>query len=115
MGLALYTDVHVPYAVTTTLLNRGVDVLTAQMDKTTRLPDPELLDRASSLGRVLVSQDVDFLVEAASRQRRGKFFAGLIFAQQRSITTSQFIAHLELVAKTSEPNEMVNRVEFLPL
>ncbi len=55
MSVALYMDVHVQYPVTSALLARGVDVLTAQWDDTTRLPDPELLDRTSALGRMLAS------------------------------------------------------------
>jgi len=49
-------DVHVPIAVTRALVLRGVDVVTAQMDGAARLADPELLDRAAQLGRVLFSQ-----------------------------------------------------------
>jgi hypothetical protein len=115
MSLALCMDVHIPYPVAAGLLNRGVDVLTAQMDNTTRLPDPQLLDRSSALSRTLVSQDEDSLAEAARRQREGGEFAGLIFARQQSITIGRFIEDLELLAKIIEPNEMANRVEFLPL
>ena len=53
-------DVHVPAAVTRGLLLRNVDVLTAQLDGTTEMEDPDLLDRARVLNRVLVSQDEDF-------------------------------------------------------
>ena len=92
-----------------------MDVLTAQWDDTTRLPDPELLDQASALGRVLVSQDEDLLAEAAQWQRAGGEFAGLIYAHQRSITTARFIDDLELIALGVSSSEMINRVEFLPL
>ena len=115
MSVALYMDVHVPYPVTSALLARGVDVLTAQWDDTTRLPDPELLDRTSALGRMLVSQDEDLLAEAAQRQRAGLEFAGLIYAHQRSITTARFIDDLELIALGVSSSERINRVEFLPL
>jgi len=74
-----------------------------------------LLDRASALGRVLVSQDEDLLAEAARRQRVGQEFAGVIYAHQRSITVAMFIEDIELFARAVEPGEMVNRVEFLPL
>ena len=57
-------DVHVPAAVTRGLVLRGVDVLTAQLDGTTEMEDPDLLDRAGALARVLVSQDEDLLAEA---------------------------------------------------
>jgi hypothetical protein len=115
MSLALYMDVHVPYPVTAALLSRGIDVLTAQWDHAERWADSDLLDRATSLGRVLVSQDVDLLAEAALRQRTGGDFAGLIFASQGSLSIGRFIADLEILAKVIEPIEMVNHVEYLPL
>ena len=64
MSVGLDMDVHVPIAITRGLLLRGVDVLTAQIEGTTELPDPELLDRATELQRVLFSQDGDWLAEA---------------------------------------------------
>ncbi len=45
-------DVHVPQAITEQLRNREVDVLTANEDGTNTLPDDELLEHASELGRV---------------------------------------------------------------
>jgi len=42
-------DVHVPAAVTRGLLLRNVDVLTSQLDGTTEMADPDLLDRAGAL------------------------------------------------------------------
>jgi Domain of unknown function (DUF5615) len=53
MPVSIYMDVHVPRAITVELRRRVVDVLTAQDDGAARLPDPELLDRSSALGRVL--------------------------------------------------------------
>jgi predicted nuclease of predicted toxin-antitoxin system len=60
-------DVHVRREVSVGLRIRGIDVLTSQDDKTTEWPDDKLLDRATSLGRILFTQDSDFLVEAARR------------------------------------------------
>ncbi|HXJ56126.1 MAG TPA: DUF5615 family PIN-like protein [Verrucomicrobiae bacterium] len=81
MSLGLYMDVHVPLAITRGLRRRGVDVLTAQQDGTTRLLDPELLDRAAALGRMLFSQDEDLIAEAVHRQRNGKPFATVVYAR----------------------------------
>jgi hypothetical protein len=92
-----------------------VDVLTAFEDGSHRLQDPELLDRATALGRVLFSQDEDLLVEAAERQRAGRDFAGLIYAHQTSLSVGECIAQIELVAGASEPEELRGRVLFLPL
>ncbi len=65
-------DVHVRRAVTDGLRLRGVDVLTAQEDSTAEFEDPELLDRAAELKRVLFSQDDDLLREANKRQQTGE-------------------------------------------
>lgn len=107
-------DVHVPYAVTTQLRRLGVDVLTSQDDQTQRWEDPRLLDRASALGRILVSQDDDLLREAASRQRRGLPFVGVVFVLGY-ITLGEWTDDLQLLVETSDLEEWVSRVEYLPL
>lgn len=108
-------DVHVPAAITRGLLLRCVDVLTAQLDGTTRLSDPDLLDRATELGRVLFSQDVDLLAEANRRQRNGTFFAGVVYAHQTGITIGRAIQDLQVLAEIGNPEDFANRVEYLPL
>lgn len=115
MSVSLYMDVHVPAAITAGLRLREVDVLTAQEDGGRRLPDPVLLDRAMGLGRVLFTQDDDLRREAAERQRDGVTFAGVIYGHQLKVTIGQCIRDLELIAKTSEPEDCANRVEYLPL
>lgn len=115
MSLLLYMDVHVRRHITVALRSRAVDVLTAQEDEAAILADPDLLDRASALGRVLFSLDHDLLAEAARRQRQGIPFAGLIFAEQTGPTVGQCIRDLELLAKVLDPVDIANRVEFLPL
>ncbi|MBI4605275.1 MAG: DUF5615 family PIN-like protein [Planctomycetes bacterium] len=115
MSVRLYMDVHVRRAVTVGLRLRGVDVLTAQEDGSTRLPDPELLDRAGELGRVLFSQDSDLLREATERQRAGRSFAGVVYAHQLNVSVGQCVRDLELIAKVAEPEDFVGWVEYLPL
>ena len=115
MSVGLYMDVHVPAAITRGLLLCGVDVLTAQLDGTTQLDDPALLDRATKLGRVLFSQDEDLLAEATQRQRSGKFFSGVIYAHQLNITIGRAIQDLQILANVGIPEDFVNRVEYLPL
>lgn len=90
-------DVHVPAPITRALLTRGVDVLTAQADGTTRMEDSGLLDRARELGRVFFTRDEDFLAEAAARQNRGDTFAGLIYAHQLRVTIGRCVQDLELI------------------
>jgi predicted nuclease of predicted toxin-antitoxin system len=66
LSVLLYMDHHVPAAITEGVRRRGVDARTAEEDGTKRLPDPELLDRATELGRVLLTQDQDLLTEVSS-------------------------------------------------
>jgi predicted nuclease of predicted toxin-antitoxin system len=115
VSVALYMDVHVRRAVTMALRERGVNVLTAQADGATELSDPELLDRATALGRVLFSQDEDLLVEATLRQRQGIPFSGVIYAHQLYLTIGQCVSDLEFIAKVANPEDLLGRVEFLPL
>jgi predicted nuclease of predicted toxin-antitoxin system len=108
-------DVHVRWAITAGLRRRGLDVLTAQEDGAARFEDPALLDRATQLGRVLVSQDDDLLREAARRQATGERFSGVVYSHQLRITVGQTIRDLERLATIYEPADMDNRVEYLPL
>ena len=108
-------DVHVPRAITEGLRLRGVDVLTAQEDGARTLGDDELLDRATSLGRVLFTRDDDLLAEATRRQRERTDFAGVIFAHQLHATIGQCVRDLELIATAGEPSDLASRIEFLPL
>lgn len=113
--VAFYMDVHIPGALTEQLRHRGIDVLTAQEDGTGEWEDTALLDRAGELGRVLVTQDQDFLREAALRQGRGELFAGIIFAAQSPRLLGVYVRNLELIALASEPEEYADRVRHLPL
>ncbi len=108
-------DVHVPGAITRGLLLRDVDVLTAQLDGTTELLDPDLLDRTTELGRVLFSQDEDLLAEATKRQRAGRYFAGVIYLHQLDTVVGRVINDLEILAQAGMPSDFANRVEYLPL
>lgn len=111
----LYMDVHVPRSITIGLRRSGVDVLTAQEDHTDRWADAELLERCGRLGRMMFTQDEDFLVEATRRQRVGESFATVIFARQQMVPLSLLIEHLELLASAATEADFTGQVIFLPL
>jgi predicted nuclease of predicted toxin-antitoxin system len=94
---------------------RDVDVLTVQEDGRSGISDTRLLDRATELQRVVFSQDQDFLIEAQHCQVEGIPFAGVIYAQQRIVTIGDCVRDLEIIAKASEAEDLVNMVQFLPL
>ena len=114
MTVRLYMDVHVPQAITEQLRRRDVDVLTAIEDGVDTMLDRRLLERVRLLGRVIFTQDIGFRVMAQEWQRQNKPFSGLIFGHQLGGTIGQYVRDLELIAKSSEPEEWMNVVEFLP-
>jgi hypothetical protein len=108
-------DHHVHSAITAGLRARGVDVLTADEDGYAQEDDGVILRRATSLGRVVFTQDDDFLALAHEWLGAGKEFAGVAYAHQLNITIGQAINDLEVIAKVLEPEEMRNQIQFLPI
>jgi len=108
-------DVHVPRAVTIALRIHGIDVLTAQEDGSGELDDMALLQRATGLGRVLVSQDSDLLREGNRMLKAGAHFSGIVYAHQLRITIGQFVEDLALIALETSSEDWVSRIEFLPI
>ena len=115
MSIRFYMDEHVPRAITDRLRRRGVDVLTVQDDGAAGSDDVVVLECALAMGRVVVTSDADFKIEAARRQRTGEPFAGVVFVDLNRITIGQCIGDLELIGKAGEPSDLSNRVEHLPL
>lgn len=114
MSVAFYLDVHVPQEIADQLRSRGVDVLTVIDDGRRRSPDQQLLERATELNRVLVTEDVGFKVLAERWQARGKEFSGVIFCPSRRFSVGGLVGDLHLIAEASEPDEWRNRIEYLP-
>src|SRR5207248_3061348 len=83
MPLAVSMDVHVPLAISQGLRRRNIDVLTSQEDETTERDDDSLLARASELGRLLFTQDEDFLRIAAQWSQAGRPFVGILYGHQQ--------------------------------
>lgn len=114
MALAVYMDVHVPAAVTQGLRERSIDVRTSQDDGTRTEPDETLLLRTVELGRLLFTQDEDFLVIVREWQASGREFPGVFFARQGH-PPGRLITDLELHLVCCTADELRNRLIFLPL
>jgi hypothetical protein len=108
-------DEHVPSVVTAALPGHGINVLTVQDEGLLGEGDAALLDRAADLGRVVFTRDTDFLRLAQSRQRDGIDFGGVIYAHQLRVQIGQCVDELELLASVCDPEDLKNRVEYLPL
>ncbi len=104
MAIKFYMDEHAHPGVTKALRQRGIDVLTAQQVNNLNVDDGEHLQFAISEGRVLVTQDEDFL--KATRH------TGIAYAHQRT-PIRQIIESLVLIAEAMTEDEMINHVEYL--
>lgn len=113
--MRLYLDEHVPRAVVQALRLRGVDVLTAREDGLAGFPDPVLLDRATTLGYVLCTQDDDLRVEAERRSEAGIPHAGIVYGHPLAVTVGRLVQDLARIASLGEPDDFADRVEDLPL
>ncbi len=112
--VTFYADENVDGPIVTGLQRRGIDILTIQADGRIGLaPDSLVLDRATELDRVLISQDDDLLREARKRQSDGVEFAGVIFAPKDKTAWGSYIAELELIAHATTPEEHRSQVYYL--
>lgn len=114
MPIGIYADVHIPKPIVIGLRLRGVDVLTSQEDGMDEAEDSQILDRSTELGRIVFTHDDDFLKEASRRLQEGKEFGGVVFAHQLNAPISRCIDDLELIAKSFEGSDLLNKIEFIP-
>lgn len=114
MPLAVYVDVHVPASVSEGLRRKQIDVRTAQEDSASRMSDEDLLTRATAVGRVLLTQDADFLKIAARWQQQDIAFSGILFAAQGT-PIGRLIEDAELCLAGMTADEFRSRLIHLPL
>ena len=106
--LRYYTDEHVSKAVIRGLRQRGVDVLTVSEARKLGETDEDHLAFALAEGRVVFTQDDDFLRLASS----GKTHAGIVYAPQHK-PIGDIIQGLMLIFQVLEAEDMAGNVEYL--
>jgi predicted nuclease of predicted toxin-antitoxin system len=107
--LRYYFDEHVKSAIPEQFQRRGVDVLTAQAAGRAgkEIPDEDQLDYATSLGRVLVTEDRDFINLALWHLPH----AGVVLLQ-RVVSIGEYVEFLEVLALTTDPDQMQNDLQY---
>jgi predicted nuclease of predicted toxin-antitoxin system len=106
--IRFYMDEHVDVGVTEGLRRRHVDVLTAQDAGLASADDLTHLEFARAQGRVIVTQDADFL----GFSKAGMSHPGIAYARQRT-SIGRMVRGLLLIHEVYEPRDMADRVEFL--
>jgi len=103
-----YRDEHVHPAIAAGLRRLGVDILTAREAGLLSADDDAHLELAGREGRVLFTQDADFL----RLHHAGKPHRGLAYAPQGT-PIGRVIRGLMLIYEVLSPEDMAGRVEFL--
>jgi hypothetical protein len=107
--IRFHLDEHCDPAIAAGLRLHRVDVTTTPQAGLLHAEDEDHIAYAMQTGRVVFTQDQDFLrLHAASVEHRG-----IAFCYQQCRSIGQIIAGLLLIWEIYEPEEMVNRVEFL--
>jgi len=110
MGQAVkfYTDEHVARAVVRGLRQRGIDVVSAAERGLLTASDETHLRCALAEGRVLFTQDADFLrLHAAATEH-----AGIVYVPQGA-SISAIVRGLVLIHQVLELEDFRNHVEYL--
>lgn len=103
-----YADEHVPAAVVKGLRLHGADVLTTAEAGMLGAPDEAQLAFAAQTGRVMCTQDADFL----RLHQAGTPHAGIVYARQGH-TVGEIVRGLLLLHAVLDRESMVNAVEFV--
>ena len=108
-AIRLYLDENLSPKIADQLKLRGIDAVSVRDLETLGESDESHLARATRLGRVLVTSDVDFLRFAAE----GINHTGIVFGVQSEHTIGDWVRKLELVCFVYSPAELENHVEYL--
>lgn len=109
MPVPFHLDEQIPPALAEALRSRGIDVTTTADAGLPGCADREHLAFANAAGRIVITQDMDFL----RLHSEGVPHAGIAFWRQQSRTIGEVVRRLLLVHAIMSPDEMKNRVEYL--
>ena len=109
MPIRFHLDEHIPVSIAAGLRRRGIDVTTSAESGLLGVDDAAQLSFAASAGRVLVTQDADFLRLHAE----GVAHSGIAYCQQGSVRIGEMLRHLVFIYDLLSPEEMAGKIEFL--
>ena len=107
--IRFHLDEDVDPVVAEGLRRRGIDVTTSQEARLLGALDPIQLAHAQVEGRVLFTHDDDHLKINAQGVEHG----GIAYCHRLRKSIGEIIDSLALIWELCEPEEMVNRVEFI--
>ncbi|MCY3797544.1 MAG: DUF5615 family PIN-like protein [Chloroflexi bacterium] len=103
--IRFYLDENLSPEIATQLRLSGIDIIRGSLGA----DDPVHLERATEMGRVVCTEDDDFLKLAA----RGIEHAGIIKGVQDKHSIGDWVNYLRFVHSICAPDDMRNNVEHL--
>ena len=107
--IRFHLDENCPRALADGLRRRGIDVTTTPEAGLLEATDEEQTAYAHREGRVIFTQDEDFLAIQAS----GTPHAGIAYCKKDTRSIGDMIRGLALIWEIYEPEEMVGKLEYL--
>lgn len=106
MTLSLYADECVSAQIIAGARRRGTDIVTVQEEGLLGAVDAEHVERAKQLGRIILTEDYDFVADPGALER------GLIFIKPTT-TVGDAIRHIVELATLLDPIDMEHRIEWV--
>ncbi len=107
--IRFHLDEHVHHGIARALAERGIDVTTTTDTGLLGADDGDQLAFAHASGRVIITNDADFLRLA----QQGIAHHGVVYYAPGTRTVGEVVRYLCLMHDCLEPDEMVGRVEYL--
>jgi predicted nuclease of predicted toxin-antitoxin system len=107
--IRFHLDENCASAIATGLRRQGIDVTTSREVGLLGAPDEEQIAYASPLGRVIFTQDGDFVGIHGS----GVPHSGIAYCPKNSRTIGEIVESLILIWEVYEAEELVNQLEFI--
>jgi Domain of unknown function (DUF5615) len=108
-----YADEHVVFGLVQALRQRGMDVVRVQDRGREQADDADLLDEALADGRVMLTNDTDFLAVAAERVARQERCAPIFFWPQQRRSIGQLVQCIIRAASRHDYDSACSHVFFL--
>jgi predicted nuclease of predicted toxin-antitoxin system len=102
-------DEHMPHAVAHEPRRRGIEVITAHEAGLRGRPDHEVLAHAHAAGRVMVTNDDDYLRLHSLRVEH----AGIAYCAPGARSIGQIVESLMLIHEVLEPDQIRGRLEYM--
>jgi hypothetical protein len=108
-----YADEHVVFGLVQALRQRGMDVVRVQDRNREQADDADLLDDALTDERVMLTNDMDFLVLATERAVQQERFAPIFFWPQQHRSIGQLARSIIREASRHDFASACSQVFFL--